>query len=265
MADSAPAAAEPATSEPYAWAAQLAQPFLARLGARLHLQERGGPGASTYVLRDPAGGARSGAVQVLDGDGLQAAVLTTADTPLVRIWQLVAFSPPSSAVPHLSFEASANARGAWLSLDLVPRAAPTEEPAWTSHVYEPLSEAVWDFHTRADQRQSLIRARHRMRLSPWLVTAQLESAAAVAAAADVGALFTDRFCDLLRDGVPAEALPSLGPDQLAERDARERAHLYSWDATANYRFLTAVGGEDAVDVVQAALRDPGSWRAASRA
>jgi hypothetical protein len=78
----------------------------------------------------------------------------------------------------------------------------------------------------------------------------------VAAAVDVVTTFTERFCTLVREDLPAAVRPVLSPQDLAERDARERALMYSWDATANYRYLAMIGGDESVDIVQRTLRNP---------
>jgi hypothetical protein len=244
---------EPSVS-PFAWPALIAEPFLDLMSEGLRLRERGGD--PHHVMRHPSTGERTGAVQVFDGDGLQAMVLSTANTPHLRMWQAVAFTPPESAVPHLSFDAKANPGGCWFSIDLIPRVACVDEPAWTEYVYEPLSEFVWELHEREDMRQSLIRARHRMHHSPWLVSMRLDAGSGVGAAIEIVDAFTRRFCDLVRDDLPASARPSLAPSELAARDAVEREHLYSWEATANYRYLAMIGGDESVDIVQRTLRNP---------
>jgi len=242
--------------ECFAWPALIAEPFLHQMTRRLHLRDVTTDGQPRYEMRHPTSGEPTGAVQVFDGEGLQAAVLSTATTPMLKMWQFVAFAPPESAVPHLSFDAKANPGGCWFSIDLIPRAACTEEAAWTRHVYEPLSELVWNMHERADMRQSLLRARHRMGLSPWVISMRIDDASGVDAALDAVTQVADHFCNLVRDGIPDAALPALTPQQLAARDARERQLLYSWEATANYRFLAMIGGDESVDAVQQTLRHP---------
>jgi hypothetical protein len=234
------------------WSRRIADPVLLRLHEGLGLRERENEVREIVSRSGPVG-----AVRVYDGDGIGAAVLTHIDSPVLRIWQLVVFTPPTSAVPHLSFESSGSERGTWISLDLVPRAGCLEEPAYTRHVYEPLSEPLWDLHAREDTRQALIRARHRMRLSPWLATMRLDAESAVEPARDLCLLYTEHFLGLVRDGIPAEAAPSLDAAALAARDVEQREQLYSWDATANYRFLALIDSEDLVDHVQRTLRTAG--------
>lgn len=239
---------------PFSWPALIAEPFLHQITTQLNTSERSG--APLHVMRHPETGDATGTVTVFDGDGLQAMVMSTADTPHLRMWQVVAFAPPDSALPHLSFDAKANPGGCWFSIDLIPRVACVEETAWTSHVYEPLSETVWDLHARDDMRQSLIRPRHRMHHSPWLVSMRLDEASGVEPAIEVVHAFTERFCDLLQEGIPPNATPLMSPDELAARDAQERRAMYSWEATANYRYLAMIGGDESVDIVQRTLRDP---------
>jgi hypothetical protein len=207
-------------------------------------------------MHHPSTGERTGAIQVFDGDGIDAMVLSTARTPMLRMWQAVAYAPAASAVPHLSFDAKANPGGCWFSIDLVPRVAPTEEHAWADHVYEPLSELVWALHEREDMRQSLLRPRHRMHLSPWLISMRLDDESALQPAIDAVLQVTDRFLTLVRDGIPASAMPAATPAELRERDLRERGHLYSWDATANYKYLAMIAGDEAVELVHRIYRDP---------
>ncbi len=252
----APVATGPSTPECFGWPALIAEPFLEQITARLNLTDTSPDGLPHHTMRHPTTGESTGAVRVYRGDGLQAAVLSTASTPMLRMWQLVAFTPPTSAVPHLSFDAKANPGGCWFSIDLVPRVACTEEPAWTEYVYEPLSDLVWSVHERDDMRQSLLRARHRMGLSPWLISMRIDEVSGVSAAIEAVAQVTDRFCELVADGIPPEVAPSLTPQQLAARDDRERELLYSWEATANYRYLAMIGGDESVDIVQQTLRHP---------
>jgi hypothetical protein len=244
-------------SNPFSWPAAIAEPFLDLITRRLAVTERTD---QAYPMRHPESGETTGAVQVFDGSGLQALVLSTAHTPHLRMWQAVAFTPPTSPLPHLSFDAKANPGGCWFSIDLVPRVAPTEHHAWASHVYEPLSDLVWSIHEREDMRQSLIRSRHRMHLSPWLISMRLDQPSAVPAAVDAVLAVTERFCDLVGAGLPDDAVPAVAADALAERDAREREHLYAWETTANYRYLAMIGGDESVDVVQGTLRDPDAVR-----
>ena len=241
-------------TETAAWL--LAKPFLELVEEKLQLTELPVAGEPFHTFTSPTTGETTGTIRLFDGKGIDIAVLTTANTEHIDIWQMVIFTPPESAVPHLSFEGSGNHGGSWLSVDLVPRATCLEEIDWTRYVYEPLSDAVWALHERTDLQQALIRARHRMRLSPWLVTVKLEAETAVQPASDIVQLYAARFCQLLENGIPEQFLPSVSPDELAVRDARERSHLYSWESTWNYRHLALLGGPDAPTVVQQTLINP---------
>jgi hypothetical protein len=249
-------AAPPDASVPdaFGWTDRIAEPFLALLGERLTLSPRSG--TPRHVMKHPSTGERTGEIAISDGRGLEAFVLSTASTPMMRMWQAVAFTPPASPLPHLSFDAKANPGGCWFSVDLVPRVACTEEPAWTRHIYEPLSELVWELQARDDLRPSQLRAAHRAHLSPWLISMRLEEESAVDAAIEAVTAVTERFCALVDEGLPPDAMPSLDGEALAARDARERAFLYSWEATANYRYLAMIGGDESVDIVQQVLRTP---------
>jgi hypothetical protein len=239
--------------EAFGWTDRIAEAFMGTLAERLDITPEPGP---RHVMTHPTTGERTGEIAVSDAAGLQALVLSTASTPMLRMWQVVAFTPPTSPLPHLSFDAKANPGGCWFSVDLVPSVACTEEPEWTQHIYEPLSELVWELSARDDMRPSQLRAAHRAHLSPWLISMRLDEASAVPVAADAVAVVTERFCTLVSEGLPPEAMPSLDAEALAARDARERAFLYSWEATANYRYLAMIGGDESVETVQRVLRDP---------
>jgi hypothetical protein len=233
------------------------QRFWEYLDARLTPTERqSASGEPVLTLTHPATGSVTGRVQVYDAPGLQAIVRTTLDHGPHHLTQIVAFADPGSEVPHLTYEASANPGGEWLTVDLIPRVAPTEHPQWTDHVYGPLSDLVWQMHAREDARQSLIRAVHRLRMSPWLLSMRLDDVSALAPLEGAACAFVDRFATLLDDGLPATATTGLSPQQLADRDAAERRLLYSWDATQNYRFLEQLGGPACVEDIQAILRHP---------
>jgi hypothetical protein len=127
---------EKPTTETAAWL--LAKPFLELVEEKLQLTELPVAGGPFHTFTSPTTGEATGTIRLFDGKGIDIAVLTTANTEHLDIWQMVIFTPPESAVPHLSFEGSGNPGGSWLSVDLVPRATCLEEIDWTRYVYEPL-------------------------------------------------------------------------------------------------------------------------------
>lgn len=173
-----------------------------------------------------------------------------ADALDLELHTIIASSVPTSPVPHLTIEGVQVGPSLFLSLDLVPQVDLIADVEHTEVVYEPLSERFEAFYATAGVTVAQLRARHRLLLSPWLLSAALGPDALEPAAAQV-LHWTEHWLDLLD-----RPLPSVDAETTAARDVDVRRRLYSNRATKNQDLLDRMVGTDRGQLVRDVLINP---------
>ncbi|WP_419841136.1 hypothetical protein [Candidatus Poriferisodalis sp.] len=137
-----------------------------------------------------------------------------------------AFAPSTSAVPHFTVDAVLAGPHYAFHLDLIPRLDPGANLAYIDHCYGALTE----MHDAAAQIEGLTPAhlspRQWQLMSAWMLAHRADEAGFRAVFPTVAA-YRDRWLELVTAGVPEEVTDGASADDLARRDARNRAAVFN--------------------------------------
>ncbi len=171
--------------------------------------------------------------------------------------QVYAFTERDSAVPHFFLDTaiSPETQGTFhFGLDLVPRVDLGANLDYSLAVYGPLN----DVRAEALGRPGVLPVPSLGPLqwsirSPWM-TAAIVAPGDLAQLADVLDAYLDRWCSLLTDGLDAEITKGLGDPDLAERDRRNRAAMFSARTNPVWGLLDRLVGPESARAVRALLQ-----------
>lgn len=179
-------------------------------------------------LASPASGAPVGTLHVLSGERIAKVVRIglTVDEIGMDSHMIFAFTAADSAVPHFTLD-SVKA-GGYLAyhIDLVPRADLGANLPYTNAVYQPLTPVFEEVRDRFGPSTAAIGPRQRAVMSPWMLVdrATEEQFAQMDGYLD---RYFEHWRDLLVKGLPDDVPATLAGTDLAARDARNRAALFS--------------------------------------
>ena len=181
-------------------------------------------------LAAAADGSPVGSHRVLARDGVAALVYVgmTVEAFGLDSHMCFAFTPGSSPVPHFTVDSVLAGPHYAFHLDLIPRVDPGANLAYIDHCYGPLTEA----HREAGHIQGLAPAhlspRQWQLMSSWMLAHRADEDGFRAAFGAVAA-YRDHWLHLVETGVPDDAVGGTTAQQLSERDARNRAAIFSPD------------------------------------
>ncbi|WP_372727743.1 NAD-dependent epimerase/dehydratase family protein [Nocardioides sp.] len=227
---------------------------LERIVSDLGLVEETGPdGAAALPLTGAGGpldGKSIGAFRVFtreDGVRVVYSVLAVDDFGM-DTHQIYAFTPASGAVPHLFLDTaiSPNTDGTFhFGLDLVPRVDLGVSLDYSEAVYGPVAEARAEALGRPGVMPvpSIGPLQWSIR-SPWMVAAIVRPED-LRGLADVVDSYVDQWVELVQKGLPESAAADAAGVDLAARDARSRAAIFSPRTNPVWGFLDRLVGADA--------------------
>ena len=234
------------------------QKTLDRIVERFRLDEVKGDDGDSWLPLDshvPMATGRVGQTRLFRGGPLFQVVTTNIVVPPIHLdsHMLFAFTPPASAVPHFTLDAVQAGDHYAFHLDLIPRVDLGACLSYMDHCLTPLTEA----YERGESMDGFSRAHLSPRqyaiMSPWMLAKRTTREAF----SSIDGLVDDYIAHwfrLLEDGVPEEALDSMTPDQLIERDRRNKAIIFNRDVDKVWDQITPLVGQDAAERQIAILR-----------
>lgn len=195
-----------------------------------------------------------GALTVLRGERIAKVVrigLTVAQIGMDS-HMIFAFTGADSAVPHFTLD-SVQA-GGYLAyhIDLVPRADLGAHLEYVNAVYQPLTPVYEEVRERFGPSTAAIGPRQHAMMSPWMLVnrADEEHFAAMGTYLD---RYLEHWRDLLVKGVPDDVRATLAGTDLAARDARNRAALFSPEVDPVWGNVARLLGDEQAEELRAEL------------
>ena len=198
---------------------------------------------------------RVGQTRLFRGGPLFQVVCTNIAVPAIQLdsHMLFAFTPPASAVPHFTLDAVQAGDHYAFHLDLIPRVDLGACLAYMDHCLTPLTAA----YERGESMDGFSRAhlspRQHAIMSPWMLAKRTNREAFPSIDGLVDA-YLEHWFQLVEEGVPDEALDGIGPDQLIERDRRNKAIIFNRDVDKVWDQITPLVGREAAERQIALLR-----------
>ncbi len=206
-------------------------------------------------------GSAVGAHRVLARDGVAELVYVgmTVEAFGLDSHMCFAFTPAASPVPHFTVDSVLAGPHYAFHLDLIPRVDPGANLAYIDHCYGPLTEV----HDETMQIEGLTPAhlspRQWQLMSAWMLAHRADEDGFQAVFGAVAA-YRDHWLDLVADGVPDEAIGDATAEQLADRDARNRAAIFNPEVDPVWaRVNQLLGPETSADIqtsLKTAARSP---------
>ena len=164
-----------------------------------------------------------------------------------------AFTPSESAVPHFTVDSVLAGPHYAFHLDLIPRVDPGANLAYIDHCYGPLTE----IHDETMQIEGLTPAhlspRQWQLMSAWMLAHRADEDGFRAVFSSVAA-YRDQWLDLVDAGVPDEATGGATAEQLAERDARNRAAIFNPEVDPVWARVDQLLGPETSAAIQTSLK-----------
>ena len=228
--------------------------IVARFGLAEATDNDGGPWLP-LESQVPMAQGRVGQTRLFRGGPLFQVVCTNIAVPAIQLdsHMLFAFTPPASAVPHFTLDAVQAGDHYAFHLDLIPRVDLGACLAYMDHCLTPLTAA----YERGESMDGFSRAhlspRQHAIMSPWMLAKRTNREAFPSIDGLVDA-YLEHWFQLVEEGVPDEALDGIGPDQLIERDRRNKAIIFNRDVDKVWDQITPLVGREAAERQIALLR-----------
>jgi hypothetical protein len=206
------------------------------------------------VLTGAMSPAPAGTLTVLRGERIAKVVRIglTVDRIGMDSHMIFAFTGADSAVPHFTLD-SVQA-GGYLAyhIDLVPRADLGAHLEYVNAVFQPLTPVFEEVRERFGPSTAAIGPRQHAMMSPWMLVnrADEEHFAAMGGYLD---RYFEHWRDLLAKGVPDDVRATLADTDLAARDARNRAALFSPEVDPVWANVARLLGDDQAEELRAEL------------
>lgn len=163
-----------------------------------------------------------------------------------------AFTAADSAVPHFTLD-SVRA-GGYLAyhIDLVPRADLGAHLEYVNAVFQPLTPVFEEVKERFGPSTAAIGPRQHAMMSPWMLVnrADEEHFRQIGAYLD---RYFDHWRELLVKGVPDDVRATLADTDLAARDARNRAALFSPEVDPVWANVARLVGDEQAEELRGEL------------
>lgn len=219
---------------------------LAAIVKKLELREDGAEaGGVLRVLRGPASPDPVGTVRRFLGGPLHhlVAVSIVHEPFQLDSHMLFAFHRAESALPHFTLDSVAAGGNYAFHLDLIPRLDLGANLAYMDAVLHPLSEAFESGRTLEGLSRAEISPRQAAVMSPWMLAFRADEAAFRAIEPTVQR-YLEHWFALAKGALPQAALAHGSPQALRERDARNKAMLFSPDVDPVWGRIAGLIGED---------------------
>ncbi|MFI0350273.1 hypothetical protein [Actinomadura sp. 9N407] len=195
-----------------------------------------------------------GTLEVLRGDRIAKVVRIglTVEAIGMDSHMVFAFTGADSAVPHFTLDSVMTGGYLAYHIDLVPRADLGAHLEYVNAVFQPLTPAFEEVRERFGPSTAAIGPRQYAMMSPWM----LVNRATEEQFDQIGA-YLDRYFEHWREvlvkGVPDDVLGTLSDTDLAARDARNRAALFSPEVDPVWANVARLLGDEQAEELRAEL------------
>ena len=197
---------------------------------RNHLVEAGTPYVTltSAMSPDPVGCVRVFHAGPDTTTAVEKVVYVALTVPAIGLdsHMVFAFTRADSPVPHFTLD-SVQGQGTFaFHLDLIPRAELGTHLTYLDWAYAPLTPTYDDVESREGLGGTTLGPRQFAMMSPWMLVHRATEEAFIAMEGPVSA-YLDHWTSLLEQEVPAEVTADIADSDLAHRDARNRANIFS--------------------------------------
>jgi hypothetical protein len=227
----------------------LSEKTLARIIERLELVESpgedGGP-ALRLVSHLPMAQGEIGDMRIYTGGPLHHLVTVRIVVPAIQLdsHMLFAFMPSDSPIPHFTVD-SVSAGGHFaFHLDLIPRMDLGSQLAYMDEVFQPL-DALYEQGTAIEGLSAAQLGRRQLAImSPWMLAYRANESAFKAIDETVQS-YLDHWFGIVDSGVSSAAIGDVTAGELAARDGRNKAIIFSPEVDKVWNQITPLVGEEA--------------------
>lgn len=221
------------------------------------LTEVGGPDGAPYLeLVSVMGPQPVGEVRVFAGERIAKVVYVGLSVPQIGLdsHMVFAFAPADVAVPHFTLD-SVEGQGSYaFHLDLIPRVDLGTHLTYLDWAHTPLDATYEEVEARPGLTRTTIGPRQFAMMSPWMLVHRADADAFRAIDGPVQA-YLDHWFSLVEAGVPAEVVADVADTDLAARDERNRANIFSPEVDKVWAQVQQLLGLDLAERVRVQLVD----------
>ncbi|WP_372727732.1 hypothetical protein [Nocardioides sp.] len=165
-----------------------------------------------------------------------------------------AFTRGNSPVPHFTLD-SVHAQGTYaFHLDLIQRAELATHLTYLDWSHAPLSPTYDDVETWEGLSGTTLGPRQFAMMSPWMLVHRADEASFIAMDGPVGA-YLDHWSSLVLGEVPADVLADVADTDLAARDQRNRANIFSPEVDPIWGQVAQLLNPETMEVMRRQLLD----------
>ena len=216
----------------------------------------GADGGPFRTLTSPMSPEPVGRVRVFGGDAVAKVVYVGLSVPPIGLdsHMVFAFTPADAAVPHFTLDCVQGQGSYAFHLDLIPRADLATHLTYVDWAHTPLTDTFDEVSARPGLSKAAIGPRQIAMMSPWMLVHRADEAA-FGGIGDAVAHYLDNWFGLLEGGVPDEVTADLADTDLAARDRRNRANIFSPDVDKVWAQVERLLGHEAMEDVRVQLLD----------
>jgi hypothetical protein len=202
-------------------------------------------GAFLTAISEPFGGVEVGVQRIFTSASVPKIVYAKLAVPPINMdtHMIFGFGASDSAIPHFTLD-SVHANGTLaFHLDLTPRAELATHVPYMDYVYGPLSELFAETNKWEGLTKAHISPRQYAMMSPWMLVNRADAETFQKISGPVNQ-YLERWLTIVENGIPADILESLSDTDLADRDAKQRANLFSPDVDPVWHDVAKIVGDE---------------------
>ncbi|WP_104106290.1 hypothetical protein [Nocardioides sp. 616] len=225
------------------------------LVARGELSEiTGADGGPYQTLYSPMGPDSVGSVRIFSGDKIAKAVYVGIVVPQIGLdsHMVFAFMPQESPVPHFTLDSVAAGGHLAFHLDLIQRADAGTHMVYNDWAHTPLTGTYKEVLAMEGLSKAELDNRQLTVMSAWMLASRADEQAFAQLDKPVSA-YLEHWFSLVEGDVPAEVLSDLSDTDLAARDARNRALLFSPEVDKVWAQISRLITEPVAESIRAQL------------
>lgn len=216
--------------------------IVAQTGSTEVLGADGGP---LEVLTSVMGPDPVGSVRVFTGDKVAKIVYIGAVVPQIGLdsHMVFAFMPEGSPVPHYTLDSVAAGGHLAFHLDLIQRVDAGTHMVANDWSHTPITEAFEKLTSDPGLSKAALEPRQLTVMSSWMVANRATEEAFANLDEPVNA-YLDHWLTLVNNEIPAEVVADVADTDLAARDRKNRALLFSPEVDKVWAQMTRLLGEE---------------------